>query len=229
MNNWRSDDDDLYVQRDRMTVLVRLALVAFVLVVIVLLWFILSPPESRGVIYVQAPRGPVKTVPAEPGGYRAEERGGTVYKLVDDSDMPMSYRKRRGNKEMTVVHPARADANNYYSIHSDVVNIYTDEETPVPQKKPMCDKGTVGTDMRVDMDLATFNHRNQAVNMTKVIAKDSAYRDIAKMCRDKVLIIQKDVGGRRLYSVTVVDLPEKEAQRLCRTLKGRGRDCLVRR
>ena len=228
MNDWRSEEDERLVYRGRMATLVRLALVAFVLVVVLLLWFVLSPPESRGVIYVQAPNGAVKAVPMDPGGYRAEDRSVAVYKLVDNN-MPQPYQQPgRGSKEMTVVRP-RTDANNYYSIHSDVVNIYTDDDQQSEKDAP-CKTTMADTTMpQADLDLATFKTREQAVRMLKRVAKDNAYADIAKMCKDKVVIIQKRVSGKRRYSVTVVDLPEDEAHSLCRRLKSFGKDCLVRR
>lgn len=228
MNDWRSEEDERLVYRSRMTTLVRLALVAFVLVVVLLLWFVLSPPESRGVIYVQASNGAVKAVPMDPGGYRAEDRGVAVYKLVDNQPAQPYQQPGRGSKEMTVVRP-HTDANNYYSIHSDVVNIYTDDD--VQEKKEAPCKETVAHSAfpQVDLDLATFKTREQAVRMLQRVAKDSVYADIAKMCKDKVVIIQKRFSGKLRYSVTVVDLPEDQARSLCRTLKGRGKDCLVRR
>lgn len=228
MNDWRSEEDERIVYRGRVTTLVRLALVAFVLVVVLLLWFVLSPPESRGVIYVQAPDGAVKAVPVDPGGYRAEDRGVAVYKLVDNHSQQPYQQPGRMSKEMTVVRP-RPDANNYYSIHSDVVNIYTDEETQEEKAMPCQTMMKQHSSTQADLDLATFKTREQAVRMLRHVAKDSEYADIAKMCKDKVVIIQKRIAGKRRYSVTVVDLPEDEAHRLCRTLKSRGKGCLVRR
>jgi len=237
MSDWRSEEEERLVYRGRMSTLVRLALVALVLVVILLLWFVLSPPESRGVVYVQAPNGAVKAMPVDPGGYRAGERDATVYRLIDGNKTRV-YRTqpgRRRSKEIVDHPPKGSDANHYYSIHSDVVNIYADGDDNIVEEKSHsapC-RGTVSESVRndglADLDLATFKTRDRALRMFQNIARDPIYTDIAKMCKDKVVIIQKNIGGNARYTVSAVDLPAYEAQKLCNHLKAHRKDCLVRR
>ncbi|MCY4414466.1 MAG: SPOR domain-containing protein [Alphaproteobacteria bacterium] len=224
MSDWRSEEEEKYIYAGRrMSVRVRLALVAFILIIIILLWFVFSPPESRGVIYVQAPSGVVRAVPSEPGGYRAEDKGMAVYRLLDkEPERPRDTSV--GRKEIPAIKEPQREGRNYYSIHSDVVNIYTDEDRVVATEK----KQTV-PDTMVDLDLATFKTRAQATTLIRNLSKRDPYKSLLVGSRDKVVLMQTKVKGRTLYRVTIADMPLSEANQLCRSLKNSGEDCLVRR
>ena len=141
--------------------------------------------------------------------------------------MPRTAEARLGRKEVTSVRNPQSEANNYYSIHSDVVNIYTDEDSVHAargEKRYLSAQGA-----KADMDLATFRTREQAVRMLhQVMPGNAVYADVQKMFSDKLIIVQKETDGQKWYSVTVADMPADEAHRLCKSIKSSGKDCLVR-
>ncbi len=195
------------------TTLVRLAIVLGVLLLVFLTWFILSPPESRGVVYVKNVDGGVRAVPLDPGGFRADDKGYAVYKLVDKGSP--------GQKE-EVVRVAEKESRHYYTIHTDVVNICSDRDAV---------KNSEGAGSQKEgpsLDLGTFTERAQALRMLHDIARKEPYKTLLKDYMDQAVICERD-GRCRYYVLSIVDLEPEDAGRLCRALKEAGKDALVRK
>ena len=141
---------------------------------ILLFWFLLSPPESRGVVYIQNSGGAIRAIPADPGGYKADDKGLAVYRLIDKK--PSGF----GKKEVAMTGSEDRDGAHYYTIHSEVVNIYGDESRVHTQAKERVHRvyPEAAPITGVVLDLATFFDREQAVAMVRDLSIKEPYKSI---------------------------------------------------
>lgn len=216
MEDWHNDKKKGVISFDK-KVLIRLTIVLSVLLMVCVCWYFFSPPESRGVVYIQNSGGAVRAVPTDPGGFKANDRGLEVYRLIDRAG------EKSGKKE---VRSEERDSNHYYTIHSDVVNIYPDSDSKVVKKEPLEDRLDEGGTS--ELDIGTFLDRKHALDMVRSVEKKEPYKTELRDYEKQIVISERLGGKNKYYVVSVVELSREKARELASNLKKHGKDALVR-
>jgi cell division protein FtsN len=230
----------------RPVLIIVLAILA--IIILTVLWHSLLPSDDidgEEIPYITADQSPIKTRPANPGGYQPPHKDKMVYELISkdknmmvadtlqpEAEKPIAETKFHNPSELSsketkeVVTMERAKDGATYNIESETVNINHYSDDDVVDNKPE--------------KVSPHNHRPthgkyriQAASMDSEEAAQSQWNRLKKKHGSMISNLNADfvkalVKGKTYYRVYIGNFSSKaKAQAMCNNLKKAGSNCFV--